>query len=185
MKTLIQLGCNTGSDILDFVKASDYDFILLVDANPFCIEAAKNLFKNVQNVYYDVQAISAEAKPVTFYIPHYEIHKTSAHSSLSKSHVLKHGHDEQMMKEIQMQSITFNDLMKRHSLSSVDRLYIDCEGEDVPIVLSIDFTSFQINYIKYEHGHASEKDKQKAVQYLQDNGYVLEISGGDTIATKS
>ena len=184
MKTLIQLGCNNGSDILDLVKTTNYDFVLLVDANPFCIEAAKEVFKDILNVQYDVSALSGEAKDVTFYIPHYEVHKTSAHSSLSKNHVLKHGHDASLMKEVQMRTITFEDLMNKYGLTSVQRLFIDCEGEDASIVSGIDFMKFRVDYIKYEHGHASIDARKRAADHLSNNGYTLELIGGDTVAVK-
>lgn len=182
MKSLIQLGCNNGSDISDLI--SEFEFILLVDANPHCIELAKERYKEFSNVSYEVLAMSGEFKSVMLYIPHFEVHKTSPHSSIYISHVLKHGHDENAIKGISMQTVTLNHLMNKYRLTTLEMLLVDCEAEDVHIINAINFDKFNIKYIKYEHGHASLEEQKKTLDHLISNGYSVNVGDGDTIAIK-
>lgn len=183
MRTLIQIGCNTGNDIVsELVRKEKLDYILLIDANPYCIEQAKLHYAEVDNVHFEVAAVSNTQKNVIFYIPHFDTRTTSAHSSLNKNHVLKHGHEETKIKEFTMRSKTFTEIMEEHELLSVSKLFIDCEGEDVNIIKSLNFNKFLIEYIMYEHRHASQNEQEEAQKWLMDNGYTLKVTEGDTIA---
>ena len=184
MKTLIQLGCNVGKDLVrDFLTENPFDYILLIDANPYCIEHVKDSYKGVDNVHYEVAAVADIEKDAMFYIPHFDMFKTSAHSSLIKEHVLKHGHNESQMKAMAVKCKTFTQIMEEHNLTSLTRLYIDCEGEDSNIIRSLELKRFRIEFIMYEHGHASAEDQKSCQDFLKAHGYTLEIVGGDTIAT--
>jgi FkbM family methyltransferase len=182
MKTLIQLGTNDGADLYQKVLMGNYDFVLLVDANPNCIELIKNRYREIKNTYFQVAAISGINKNATFYIPHYEVHKTSAHSSLSKQHVLKHGHVEKDIVELKVVCKTINDLMDEYKLTHLSELYIDCEGEDVDIIKSINFKKYIIDFIKYEHGHSTKEQQDILISLLKNEGYLIYSDGSDTTA---
>ena len=48
---------------------------------------------------------------------------------------------------------TLEEIFKNHSLSRIDRLYLDMEGLDADTLLSLNLSSYTIPYIAFEHGH--------------------------------
>lgn len=143
---IVQIGCNNGDDeIYKIISSQLVDFALLVDANPFVIEElAKVRYKSFNNVKIECHLISNDEVEKYFYIPHFEGHKYSQHSSLSIDHILKHGHKLEESKSFLMNSIPIEKLFEVNQLSIIDYLYVDCEGADFDIINSIDFNKFNI-----------------------------------------
>lgn len=158
---IVQIGCNNGDDeIFKIINSQHVDFALLVDANPFVIEElAKVRYKSFNNVKIECHLISDVQKEQYFYIPHFEGHKYSQHSSLSKEHIVKHGHKLEESKSFLMKSISIEKLFEVNQLSVIDYLYVDCEGEDYNIINSIDFNKFNIKKMTFEHAHIPNRDE--------------------------
>lgn len=55
----------------------------------------------------------------------------------------------------EIDSITFEDLILKHNLNNVDFLQIDTEGYDERILNSINFSCYNINYLKFESYYLS------------------------------
>ena len=53
-------------------------------------------------------------------------------------------------------TITFNDLLSKHDLPTIDFLQIDTEGYDERILNIIDFGVLEIKFIKFEKHYLSE-----------------------------
>lgn len=175
---IVQIGCNNGDDeIYKIISSQLVDFALLVDANPFVIEElAKVRYKSFNNVKIECHLISNDEAEKHFYIPHFEGHKYSQHSSLSKDHILKHGHKLEDSKSFLMKSISIEKLFKSNDLNIIDYLYIDCEGEDFNIVNSIDFNKFKIKKITFEHAHIPNREENYPyiLNKLKNYGYEIE-----------
>lgn len=174
---IVQIGCNDGDDeIYKIINSQCVDFALLVDANPFVIEElAKVRYKSFNNVKIECHLISDQEIEKNFYIPHFEGHKYSQHSSLSKEHVIKHGHKLEESKSFLMKSISIEKLFKLNNLTNIDYLYVDCEGEDFNIINSIDFNKFNIKKITFEHAHISNRDENYPyiLNKLKEYGYKI------------
>lgn len=157
---IVQIGCNNGDDeIYKLINSQRVDFALLVDANPFVIEElAKIRYKSFNNVKIECHLISNVVEEKKFFIPHFDGHKYSQHSSLCIDHIKKHGHKLEEMREFSMTSTTLNDLFIKNNLYEIDYLYIDCEGEDFNIINNIDFLKFNIKKITFEHDHIPDKN---------------------------
>lgn len=174
---IVQIGCNNGDDeIFNLISQHQIDFALLIDANPFVLELTKERYKNYKNVKIECHLISDKEIEATFYIPHFEGHKFSQHSSLFKEHIVKHGHKLEEMREFLMKSTTIQNLLKNNNMMDIDYLYIDCEGEDFNIVNSIDFNTFNIKKLTFEHDHIPSKEKNYPfiLNKLNEFGYVIE-----------
>jgi len=157
---ILQIGCNNGDDeIFNIIKNNIVDFALLVDANPFVLDLAKERYKNYNNVKIECHLITNEETEKTFYIPHFEGHRYSQHSSVSKELIVKHGHKLEEMREFSMKTTTIENLFKNNNLTSIDYLYIDCEGEDYNIINSINFDIVDIKKLTFEHDHIPLKQK--------------------------
>lgn len=172
---LVELGCNTARDerILELIAEHQFSKILMVDANPFAVLEAKN---NPPSAIAEVENwfISDEWGDADFYIPHFDEHKLSAHSSGKLDHVLKHGHDLNRIQKLSVPKISINELFARHSLSTIDYLFIDLEGVDGDVLLALDLDKYKIKNINFEYCHIPAEQMQKVVDKLTAHGYVLE-----------
>lgn len=180
MKSLIQIGTNDGNDdVFSHVKANPYDFILLVDANPFCLERAKLQYKDIANVKFQVEAIAGDNREATLFIPTHDYMKGegSEHSSLKREHVVRVGHDTSFFKEVKVKCKTFSDLMGENNLTELDKLFIDVEGIDAEILLSLDLVRYNIQEITFEHYHMTHEERTKVWPKLSAAGYSINSAG--------
>lgn len=150
---IIQIGVNDGNDhVLQYVKnnADNIDSLFLVDANPKCLNAAKTQYTFIENVNFINIAICLEDdSKKEFFIP--VGCETHTHASLDIGHIHKHGHSDYDTIIVECQSI--NNFITSLN-KSIDRLYIDTEGLDVPILNTLDFNIFKIPYIEFEYIHS-------------------------------
>lgn len=189
---IIQIGCNNGNDeVYKFISSlSIVNFALLIDANPFVLELAKNFYKDIPNVIFDCLLVSDKNEKKNFHIPHFKHHKFSAHSSTSIEHLIKHDHVIDEVKTFETNSISTNDLFRKYKIKELDYLFIDCEGEDYNIINSINLLEFDIKSIKFEHVHLDGpfecgSNYDKLIDKLQKHGYTCcRFDDGNTIAKK-
>ena len=85
---------------------------------------------------------------------------------------------EEDIETINMETFTINDLFKKHSILSIDKLQIDVEGAEYEILNSIDYNKMNINKILFESKHFDgtfkEGEKLKLIkEKLIRNNYKL------------
>ena len=184
---IIQLGCNDGNDdVYDLLSKINIDFALLIDANPHVIDVAKNKYKNIKNVIIESWLISDKNEELSFYIPHFNRHNTSAHSSIYLEHVLKHGHNLEEVKELKIKSLNINELFAKYDIKELDYLFVDCEYEDYNIINSIDFSKIKIDKIKFEYGHIQNDLFRDLKSKLVSIGYkILKEEDGNIFLSMS
>lgn len=174
---IVQIGCNNGDDeVYKIITSQHIDFALLVDANPFVLEdLTKVRYKNFNNVKIECHLISNDDTEKHFYIPHFDVHKYSQHSSMSKEHLLKHGHKLEDVKSFLVKSISIEKLFDLHNLVDIDYLFLDCECEDFNIINNIDFNRFNIKKITFEHAHIPNRNINYPYILNKLNSYGYEI----------
>jgi FkbM family methyltransferase len=87
--------------------------------------------------------------------------------------------------EIEVDAITFSDLVSDYVKGTIEYLQIDTEGFDFEILKMIDFDNIDITKIKYEYSSLSPSDLVKSKQLLTDNGFShREINTQDIVADK-
>jgi len=83
---------------------------------------------------------------------------------------------------IEVECVTFNDLIREYNITELDLLHIDCEGYDTEIIKSIDFSKIKPNIIMYEYIHTQSEANQQTKELLEREGYTTLQIGYDIIA---
>lgn len=79
-----------------------------------------------------------------------------------------------------IKSMTIMNLFEKHNITDLDYLFVDVEGFDNDILMSIDFDKVNINRIQWETYHGSQ-----AKSFLTKNGYTIsKFDFFDSVATK-
>ncbi len=169
---IVQIGANRGNDDLtNLIGKTQPDKLILVEPLSIHNEKIQQCYSWVKNLVIDNVAITiSNDEKITFYFhekdgPGYEV------GSVDKNHVAKHyGWDTSGIKEVEVNSLTTNNLFKRHKLKKIDILFIDAEGIDDLIIKSIDYSKYDISKIYFENLHLSEKD---IYDFLAEKGYKI------------
>ena len=161
---IVQVGSSVGGDAAsDFFKHYEESVGLgvLIDASPESVKACESYYtKNSppslheDRLIYSNYAIVTDPSISEIELFRPEGDPTSGFNSVFKSHVDAHraGHNKEAV-AISVPATTLKKVFDQYNLSRVDRLYLDAEGMDADILLSLDLSSMTIPYIAFEHGH--------------------------------
>ena len=161
---LVVIGAHFGVWLNDDISRFDKENILLVEPVPYNYKKLKERFINSSNVFICTNAIFSEHKISKFYyvneksIPKLGKHWASGIGSFNKNHILDHRTkrfkiEEEDIDEIEIEFITFEDLVRNYAIKSIDKLQIDVEGAEYEILKSIDYKKININSIQFESKH--------------------------------
>ena len=198
---LVVIGAHSGIHIKDLISEYANSKILLVEPVPYNYQILENDYKNNENIFISRNAIFDEAKKDNFYhVKKDSIKKLGKHwasqiGSFDKNHILNHKNkrfditdDDIQITEVEF--ITFQDLVKKYSINSINKLQIDVEGAEYKIMNSIDYNKIKIKNIFFESKHFdgtfTEGEKLKEIKdKLISNGYNLkQIDKENILATK-
>jgi|688.fasta_scaffold11318_20 hypothetical protein len=168
---IFQLGvCKGNDDLTEIIKNKDIDLLVLVEPLDFHNSDIEKCYSHIKNKHIENIAVSIknDATETSFYYhkndgPLYEV------ASLDKSHILKHGYDEDGIIEKKIACQTINGLFDRYNINTIDILFIDTEGLDDGIIQTIDFSRFNILNIYFENLHL----KSNVYNYLENNHYKI------------
>ena len=198
---LVVIGAHSGIHIKDLISEYANQKVLLVEPVPYNYQILENDYKNNENIFISRNAIFDEAKKDNFYhVKKESIKKLGKHwasqiGSFDKNHILNHKNKRFDIKDddiqiTEVEFITFQDLVEKYSINSIDKLQIDVEGAEYKIMNSIDYNKIQIKNIFFESKHFdgtfTEGKKLKEIKNkLVLNGYKLEqIDKENILATK-
>ena len=198
---LVVIGAHSGIHIKNLISEYTNSKILLVEPVPYNYQILENDYKNNENIFISRNAIFDEAKKDNFYhVKKDSIKKLGKHwasqiGSFDKNHILNHKNkrfditdDDIQITEVEF--ITFQDLVKKYSINSINKLQIDVEGAEYKIMNSIDYNKIKIKNIFFESKHFdgtfTEGEKLKEIKdKLILNGYNLkQIDKENILATK-
>ena len=183
-------------------KISDYknSKILLVEPVPYNYKILQNEFKENKNILICTNAVFSENLKKSFYfVKEKSITKLGKHwasgiGSFDKQHILNHkskrfeiqDHD---IEKIEIDFITFENLITKYEIGSIDNLQIDVEGAEYEILRSINFEKISINSIQFESKHFdgtfNEGPKLKLIkEKLSESGYNLTQIDKENILAK-
>ena len=189
---IVQIGCHVGNDsVFSLIEHKEEQIkkALIVDALPSSVDICKNFYKNkVKNETFEKltflkKAIVSrgEIKEVDFFVTRNEHDDDNqvgytAFSSTNINHLRAHG--VQNIKKISVTSTTLSALFNKHSMTRIDRLFLDAEGLDAEILLSLDFKKFDIPFICYESSHTDGAFQRGTNTYklfdkFKENGYKI------------
>ena len=171
---ILQIGCNIGDDEhSDLVKNSES--AVLVDANPKCIDKAKETYKDFSHIIYETLAVipvPIRGRKIELF---QEEHKEfSGWASVYPNFVKAHCHHSNL-KSFEAEATTPSKLLRQYN--KTDHLIIDTEGLDLLNILYIDLYLF--NNIKnlifemiHSDGISSTGPKLKSLLfYLKTIGF--------------
>ena len=198
---LVVIGAHFGVWLEDKINNHKNENILLVEPVPYNFEVLENDYKDRKNIFICKNAILDIVKKDNFFcvkkdsIPKLGKHWASQIGSFDKNHILNHKNkrfniQNEDIQSIQIEFITFQDLIKKFSIESIEKLQIDVEGAEYKIMNSIDFKSIRIKNILFESKHFdgtfTEGDKLKEIKdKLIENGYDLkQIDKENILASK-
>ena len=198
---LVVIGAHSGLFLKDLVSKYHDQNILLVEPVPYNYEILDSEYKDDPKIIICKNAIIDKSKKDFFYYVKKEsIKKLGKHwasqiGSFDKNHILNHKNKRFDIKEddietIQIEFITFDDLIQKYSIKSIDKLQIDVEGAEYKIMNSINFQKIKINKILFESKHfdgtfIEGKKLQEIEEKLKSNGYKLQqIDKENILATK-
>jgi FkbM family methyltransferase len=81
-----------------------------------------------------------------------------------------------------VKTYTFESVLNKHGVRSIDLLQIDTEGFDYEVIKMANLRKFRPTLINYEHEHLSDGDQLECWRDLRALGYRLFTRGGDTCA---
>tara|TARA_Y100000022_G_scaffold181453_1_gene174129 strand:- start:139 stop:753 length:615 start_codon:yes stop_codon:yes gene_type:complete len=198
---LVVIGAHFGVWLKDQINSIENEQILLVEPVPYNYNRLKEDFKNNKNIHICTNAVYSENKIRKFYyvnensITKLGKHWASGIGSFNKNHILEHktkrfkieDHD---IVEIEIEFITFDSLINKYSIKSIDKLQIDVEGAEYEILKSIDFKNIEIKSIQFESKHFDGTFKEgpkldEIKQKLKSEGYNLnQIDNENIIASR-
>ena len=187
---LVVIGAHSGLYLKDLVSEYQDQNILLVEPVPYNYEILNSEYKDNPKITICKNAIIDKFKKDFFYYVKKESitklgkHWASQIGSFDKNHILNHKNKRFDIKEddietIQIEFITFDDLIQKYSIKSIDKLQIDVEGAEYKIMNSINFQKIEINKILFESKHfdgtfVEGKKLQEIQEKLRSNGYKLQ-----------
>ena len=198
---LVIIGAHFGVWLNDDLTRFNKENILLVEPVPYNYKQLKKRFINLSNIHICTNAIfSAHKISKFYYVNENSISKLGKHwasgiGSFNKNHILDHRTkrfkiEEKDIDEIEIEFITFDNLIEKYLIESIDKLQIDVEGAEYEILNSIDYKKININSIQFESKHFDGTFKEGAkLEEIKKNliseGYKLnQIDNENILAEK-
>ena len=186
---LVVIGAHSGAWLNDVILKYKDHKILLVEPVPYNYQILQTKYNNNENIFIDINAIYSEnTKKEFFFVKESSIKKLGKHwasgiGSFDKQHILNHKNkrfniEDSDISKIDIDFLTFDNLISKYQIQSIDFLQIDVEGAEYEILNSINFSKIEIKNIQFEskhfdgtfkEGHKLEEVKKK----LKNNGYKL------------
>ena len=186
---LVSIGSHTGVWLKEELKKFNKKKNILIEPVPYNIVELKDTTKGLENIIIEESAISDRDELVSFYhikrnsIDKLKKHWASGIGSFDKSHLLNHRNkrfliSEDDIEEIKINCISFENLKKKYTIKSIEKLMLDVEGAEFKILDSLNFTTIKINEIFFEKKHFDGYMKQsekfiKIKKKLESYNYVL------------
>jgi FkbM family methyltransferase len=197
---LVVIGAHFGVWLNDELARFDKENILLVEPVPYNHKKLKERFINSNNIQICSNAIFSENKISKFYYVNEKSilklgkHWASGIGSFNKNHILDHRTkrfkiEEKDIDEIEIEFITFNNLIEKYLIESIEKLQIDVEGAEYEILKSIDYKKININLIQFESKHFDGTFKEgvkleEIKKKLISEGYKLDQIDNENILAK-
>jgi FkbM family methyltransferase len=199
---LVVIGAHSGVWLTSLFEEYQNQNVLLVEPVPYNISLLKENTAKYNNINIETSAVSEKNEIKKFYYVKPEAvkklgkHWASGIGSFDKQHILNHKNkrflvSDSDIKEVNIQYLSFSNLIKKYSISSIDLLQIDVEGVEFEILNSIDFEKIEIKKIIFEFKHFDgtfkEGPKLKSIKekLIKFNYQLKEIDKENILAKKN
>ena len=187
---LVVLGAHSGVHNKTLINSYENQNILLVEPVPYNYEVLEIEYNQNKNIFICKNGVIDVAKKDNFYfvkkssIPKLGKHWASGIGSFDIDHILNHKNkrfkiEKDDIEKIEVEFITFNDLIQKYSIKTIDKLQIDIEGAEFKVMNSINYEKIRINKIFFESKHfdGTFQEGKKLIEIknkLLSSGYKLE-----------
>ena len=199
---LVVIGAHSGVWLKSLFEEYQNQNILLVEPVPYNIDLLKVNTAKYNNITIEISAVSEKNEIKKFYyvkpdaVEKLGKHWASGIGSFDKQHILNHKNKRFLVsdtdiEQIDIQYLTFSNLIEKYSISSIDLLQIDVEGAEFEILSSINFEKIEIKKIIFEFKHFDgtfkEGPKLKLVKekLIKFNYQLREIDKENILAEKN
>jgi FkbM family methyltransferase len=185
----VQVGANDGVRFDGL-----YDFVTRNHCRGVAIEPLPDAFEILRRNYLSHRevtpvnlAIHPDADIATFYrvalerqaeVPEW----TYGIASFDRTHLLRAGVPEDCIAELSVRCAPLMQVVREHGLLGAELLQIDTEGFDAEVIRMVDFGTWRLLLVKYEHANLKPGEREACEARLRAEGYRLEAEGIDTIA---
>lgn len=192
---VVQIGAMDGinfDDTRGFLDMYRWD-ALLVEPVPHIFDELKKNFSDRPNYLFERAAITdfdGEIEMLT--LSEGVIEKNDLHpgyKGMSALYPLKNGFGtdyerdiyvrDNLATNIKVPALTFESLLKKHSIEEFDILICDAEGHDWNIFQQIDLKKYRPKFIRLEYINLTNDEKELVKIKLRTNGYYYHIDGQD------
>ena len=199
---LVVIGAHSGVWLTSLFEEYQNQNVLLVEPVPYNISLLKENTAKYNNINIETSAVSEKNEIKKFYyvkpdaVKKLGKHWASGIGSFDKQHILNHKNkrflvSDSDIEEVNIQYLSFSNLIKKYSISSIDLLQIDVEGVEFEILNSIDFEKIEIKKIIFEFKHFDgtfkEGPKLKSIKekLIKFNYQLKEIDKENILAKKN
>jgi FkbM family methyltransferase len=188
----IQVGSNDGvsnDPLFPYIKKNGWKGVLVEPIPHHCVELEK-LHECNANVSVCCAAISSHRGSTKFYTLNEEAKvlypelKPTQLSSFDRNHIIKHydGVLEDFIQEIDVNTLSLDDLIDDMGWSNIDLLHIDAEGFDFQVLMSLSLEKHRPKFIMLERWHLTQDDDLLMRDTLIKYGYSIREVYGDLLA---
>ena len=197
---LVSIGSHTGIWLKEELKKFNLYKNILIEPVPYNIAELKVNIKDLKNIIIEESAVSDRNETVPFYhlkkdsINKLKKHWASGIGSFDKSHLLNHRSKrflitEDDIEKINIKCISFENLINKYSIESIEKLMLDAEGAEFKILDSLNFKKTKIKEILFEKKHFDGYMKQsekflRIKKKLESHNYILQDIDEENILAK-
>ena len=199
---LVVIGAHSGVWLKPLFDEYQNQNILLVEPVPYNVALLKENTSKYGNISIETSAVSEKYEIKKFYyvkpgaVEKLGKHWASGIGSFDKQHILNHRNKRFLVSDvdierIDIQYLTFSNLVEKYSIYSIDLLQIDVEGAEFEILSSINFEKIEIKKIIFEFKHFDgtfkEGPKLKLIKekLIKFNYQLKEIDKENILAEKN
>ena len=184
---LLIAGAHKGEKKRELIlEAATRGSVLLVEPVPHLFSALTGNFAGVDAINCLQACVALEEGTARFYAPTETAQSAfpwgDQLGSLRIDHAIRHepalaGHVEEM----EVQAVTFRDLVERYDITSLDMLFTDTEGYDTTLLPSFPFEQLRPKQIIFEHKHGDGtfnigRKLGRLLIMLDDLGYDIRVT---------
>ena len=187
INSLIQIGANDGishDHLHKIIKKFKLESLLLEPIKKYFLDLQNN-YSSYDNIRFENSALSTNNEILFLYKVDPEYFKkygtvSCGISSFYKEHLLKHGIKKKHIIQEKVNQISFDELLKKYSISRFDLLLIDTEGYDCRIVNEFFLKVKKIRpIIIFEWSHIRYNELESTLDEIIKNNYSFFPLGDD------
>lgn len=186
---IVQIGSNdgvTGDPIYYLALSKSRSNVLLVEPVPYLFEKLKQNYPDKRRFIFENVAINDGSKQKFYYVKKEAVNELEhlpvwydQLGSFYKENIIKHldGVLTPHIEELTIEGLTLKELFKRNNVNDLDLLHIDTEGYDWKILSQLDLNKYKPTIILFEHKHLLEKERKRAVSFLDQEYDIFQFAG--------